>query len=124
MQEDKPPTRSTQARWREMIANELYVIMIGTGTLTGTIAFFLIMTHFYPDLPIHWLWLALMAAGLLLPNVYKKLKHSEEPYLIRFARAFRVGFLSWSPLSFVGATWWLYFVEFWSETKRTSKGED
>lgn len=72
-------------------------LFIAASIFIGAAMFFLIMRSIGRMIPAEWWWLALAAALLSLPKVFKALLDSEEPYLVRFARAFRAGF--WAVLS-------------------------
>jgi hypothetical protein len=86
--------RRTGQTIRRVIGCEARAFFLLISMLAGAATFCLIVGQTW-DLTLNdWLWLAIAAALLGLPQEFEKLKDSQEPWLVRFARAYRHGFLS------------------------------
>lgn len=87
------------SKLRQMITHEGTAFLIGLSTFLGALVFFAFLHMVGQDVPTGWWWLAITFALLSLPTLFTKLRHSKEPYLVRFARAFRTGFWSFPSIA-------------------------
>ncbi len=79
---------------RRIVQQEGMALFIGLSIFTGAAMFFVIMQSVGRAVPAGWWWLAITVALFSLPKVFRKLRSSQEPYIVRFAQAFRAGFWS------------------------------
>ena len=93
-------------RWREMsgrakyfLRRELPVFFIWLALLAGAINFLLIVDNYWEALSTNWWWLVVAVATLKLPKTFRAVRDSKAPILVRFALAFREGFLSLPQIS-------------------------
>ncbi len=89
-----PRKRISKKTFKQWLGCEAKALFLLLTTAAGAVTFCLIVDQSWGFGPDKWRWLALAAALMGLPNVWRKLKNSKEPWLIRFAQAYREGFLS------------------------------
>lgn len=82
-------------RVRQIARHEGPALFICVAMIAGAAAFCAMVSRIW-DIGVDWKWIAVIASLVNLPRAFAKLKDSKEPYTIRFARAFREGFLSLS----------------------------
>jgi len=76
------------------IRQEVNAVFIVTCMFFGASTFIIIMAKVWLLEISYWWLLALSASIIGLPTAFKQLRKTKEPLIVRFARAFRFGFLS------------------------------
>ncbi len=86
--------KTNKKTFKQWLGCEAKVLFLLLATAAGAVTFCLIVDQSWELGADKWHGLALAATLMGLPKVWRKLKNSKEPWLIRFALAFREGFLS------------------------------
>jgi len=102
-------------RAQDFAKREGPVIFVYISVMTGATVFTMIVGRAWNLTLSDWIWLVIASSLLGLPKVFARLKNSREPYLIRFARAFRAGFLSLSWIAPNMSTWVSKTYEMWKK---------
>lgn len=86
----------TLRRLLKISRRELPALFIYASTLAGALLIAAIAIDLTGIKPTAWPLLAISVSIINLPRAFNKDKNSKDPYLIRFARAFREGFIPMS----------------------------
>jgi hypothetical protein len=78
---------------KKIIVSEGKVMFTGFSIFAGVWAFFEIVKESWDLSQVSLPWIIIAITIMRLPNVFVKMKESDDPYLIRFAKGFCDGFL-------------------------------
>jgi len=90
---DSPARQRRIKKTTRTIKREVFAAFSLFSTLTGALFFGYIAVQMTGASQTTWPLLAVAGSIIALPKVFKKIKDSQEPYVIRFAHAFREGFV-------------------------------
>lgn len=104
--------------FKKAIGCEVLAFFLLISMTTGAATFCLIIGQTWGLEVGDWIWLAIAASLRGLPKVYTQLKKSREPWLVRFARAYREGFLSLALIAPDLSTWFTKVRGLWRNLNR------
>ncbi len=90
---DSPARQRRIKKATRSIKREVFAAFSLFSTLAGALFFGYIAVQMTGTSQTTWPLLAVAGSIIALPKVFKKIKDSQEPYVIRFAHAFREGFV-------------------------------